>query len=153
MATDVAPLRQLVLEAGSVADDLGYVALADLSHVLSGVDTGVRIIGGHMVSVLAARWQLGASLYRETGDADLGVPPVVARDAAVVDRLTGLGYERRAGDRFGRVVDDVRCASRPPRSRAVRPGDGPAGRCTRVCPAGRGQQLTGTGGPAGSGGR
>ena len=30
---------------------------------------GYRIVGGHMVTMLVARWQLGATLYRETGPA------------------------------------------------------------------------------------
>lgn len=67
------PLTCVVLAAASVADDLGYVALSDLASVL-GAST-CRIIGGHMVTALVARWQLGAELYRETGDTDLGVPP------------------------------------------------------------------------------
>lgn len=64
MAAD-APLSRLVLAATSVADDLGYVALADLSRALEGAATSYRIIGGHMVSALVARWRLGAELYRE----------------------------------------------------------------------------------------
>ena len=51
------PLTRVVLKATSVADDLGYVALADLADVL-GAST-YRIIGGHMVTTLVARWQLG----------------------------------------------------------------------------------------------
>ena len=71
MATD-APLSRLVLRATSVADDLGYVALADLAHVF-GKDADYRVIGGHMVTALVARWNLGAKLYRETDDTDIGV--------------------------------------------------------------------------------
>jgi len=71
MATD-APLSRLVLRATSVADDLGYVALADLAHVF-GKDADYRVIGGHMVTALVARWNLGAELYRETDDTDIGV--------------------------------------------------------------------------------
>ena len=78
------PLNRLVLVARSVADDLGYAALADVARALEGVTGDYRIIGGHMVTMLAARWQLGAELYRETDDVDLGVPPVVARDCGVV---------------------------------------------------------------------
>jgi hypothetical protein len=93
MAADP-PLSHLVLAAASVADDLGFVALADLRTAL-GEETGdYRIIGGHMVTTLAARWQLGAGLYRETGDADLGISPVVVRDRDVVGRpahMSGLG--------------------------------------------------------------
>jgi len=73
MAPDT-PLNKLVLSAASVADDVGYAALADLAHVLGEVTADYRIIGGHMVTMLAARWQLGAELYRETRDVDLGVP-------------------------------------------------------------------------------
>lgn len=74
-----APLSRLVLAAASVADDLGYVALHDVSQALGDVATEYRIIGGHMVTMLAARWQLGAELHRETRDVDLGVPLMVAR--------------------------------------------------------------------------
>lgn len=66
-----------------------------------------RIIGGQMVMVLAARWGLGADLYRVTLDADLGTPPVVVRDHTLVERLVGLGYKQVAGDRFVRAVDVI----------------------------------------------
>ena len=106
MAADP-PLNRLALSAASVADDLGYVAFADLGHALREVTADYRIIGGHMVTMLAARWQLGANLYRETGDVDLGVPPIVARDHNIVDRLKDLGYLQVAGNRFARRLSDV----------------------------------------------
>jgi hypothetical protein len=100
------PLSALRLAAGSVADDAGFVALADVGSVLAGrVDT--RVIGGHMVQLHVQRWLLGAELYRETQDADLGIPVAVAQDPALVTRLGELGYERVAGNRFGRSLDDV----------------------------------------------
>ena len=99
------PLTHVVLAATSVADDLGYVALSDLADVL-GAST-YRIIGGHMVTALVARWQLGAELYRETGDTDLGVPPVVVREEGVIGRLLERGYQRVEGNRFARPIDDV----------------------------------------------
>jgi hypothetical protein len=102
------PLNRVVLTAASVADDVGFVALDDLKRVLgSDVGTDYRVIGGHMVTALVARWQLGAELYRETGDTDLGVPPVVIRDHDVVERLRGLGYAKIAGNRFARTLKDV----------------------------------------------
>ena len=101
------PLNRLVLVARSVAGDLGYAALADVARALEGVTEDYRIIGGHMVTVLAARWQLGAELYRETGDVDLGVPPVVARDYGVVGRLKDLNYEQVAGNRFAKSLSDI----------------------------------------------
>lgn len=107
MAADDRPLSRLTLEATSVADDVSYIALADLSTVLHGRDVDHRIIGGHMVTVLAARWELGADLYRETGDADLGIPPVVARNRGVFADLGELGYSGGNGHRFTRPLDDV----------------------------------------------
>lgn len=51
-----APLNRLTLVANSVTDDLGFVALADLSRVL--LETGnihdTRIIGGQMVMLRSA---------------------------------------------------------------------------------------------------
>jgi hypothetical protein len=58
------PLTTLTLGASSVADDLGYVALHDLAVALGDIAADYRVIGGHMVTMLAARWQLGARLYR-----------------------------------------------------------------------------------------
>lgn len=102
------PLDRLVLRASSVADDLGFVALADLATILeSGEETAYRIIGGQMVMVLAARWRLGAELYRVTLDADVGTPPFVVSDHRLVERLVDLGYKQVAGDRFARAVDDI----------------------------------------------
>jgi hypothetical protein len=101
------PLTSLALSASSVADDLGYVALNDLAGALRDIAAEYRVIGGHMVTVLAARWQLGASLYRETGDVDLGVPPVVVRDHHLVGRLKDLRYVQVAGNRFARGLSDI----------------------------------------------
>ncbi len=102
------PLSRLVLAATSVADDLGFVALSDLSRLLQTEEpTDYRVIGGHMVTALVARWRLGAQLYRETGDADLGVPPIVVREHRLIERLMELGYEKVAGNRFARTMTDV----------------------------------------------
>jgi hypothetical protein len=101
------PLNRLALGAGSVADDLGYVALNDLAGALGDMAADYRVIGGHMVTMLAARWQLGAGLYRETGDVDLGIPPIVARDKGVVSRLKGISYLQVAGNRFARELSDI----------------------------------------------
>jgi hypothetical protein len=101
------PLTRIALGATSVAEDLGYVALADLARALGGITEDYRVIGGHMVTVLAARWQLGHDLYRETGDVDLGIPPIVARDHNLVSRLKDLNYMQVAGNRFARGLPDI----------------------------------------------
>jgi hypothetical protein len=43
------PLNELVLGAASVADDLGFVALADVATAWAG--TQALVIGGHMVQM------------------------------------------------------------------------------------------------------
>lgn len=60
-----------------------------------------------MVTALVARWQLGADLYRETGDTDLGIAPVVVRDGHLIERLRDLDYQPIAGNRFARTLVDV----------------------------------------------
>lgn len=60
-----------------------------------------------MVSALAARWQLGPDLYRETGDTDIGVPPIAVRDHCLIDRLAELGYHQIRGNRFARSITDI----------------------------------------------
>jgi hypothetical protein len=101
------PLTRLTLGAASVADDLGYVALSDLARALGDIPADFRVIGGHMVTMLAARWQLGHQLYRETGDVDLGITPIVARDHHVVGLLKDLDYTQVAGNRFARGLSDI----------------------------------------------
>jgi hypothetical protein len=101
------PLNRITLGAASVADDLGFVALADVAHALTGLTEDYRVIGGHMVTVLAARWELGSELYRETGDVDIGIPPVVAQGHQLVSRLKGLSYLQVAGNRFARGMSDI----------------------------------------------
>jgi hypothetical protein len=106
MAQDT-PLSRLVLTASSVAEDLGFVALADIAKAVGDGGPGCRVIGGHMVTVLAARWMLGADLYRETRDVDIGVTPILARDVDICRRLKELGYDQVAGNRFIRTMADV----------------------------------------------
>lgn len=60
-----------------------------------------------MVQLHVYRWGLGAELYRETQDTDLGVPLMAARDPMLVSRLLAAGYERLTGNSFGRVIDDI----------------------------------------------
>ncbi len=102
---DQSPLTRVVLRATSVADDVGYVALSDTADVLGSLP--YRVIGGHMVTALVARWQLGGDLYRETADTDLGVPPVVVKEHGMISRLVERGYQRVEGNRFARPIDDL----------------------------------------------
>lgn len=102
------PLNRLVLSANSVADDLGFVALADLADAIRGPNLGeTRIIGGHMVMLHVHRWGLGRELYRETQDADLGITPIAVKDGEIISSLKDAGYVRRSGNRYVRTVSDI----------------------------------------------
>ena len=98
----------LILASRSAAEDLAFIALADVAAVVAerGVEDA-RIIGGHMVMLHVYRRGLGADLYRTTADADLGVPPFVAREAGVIEALEGRGYARFSGNRFRRRVAEL----------------------------------------------
>jgi hypothetical protein len=89
--------------ATSVAEELGFIALADLAAASPGEEA--RVIGGHMVSLHTLRWKL--DLPRETLDADLGVTPEIVQTPDLIDRLLRLGYERLGGNRFGRRIEGL----------------------------------------------
>jgi hypothetical protein len=102
------PLNHLVLAAASVSDDLGFMAMADVSAALAELtDVESRIIGGHMVTLHVQRWGLGRDLYRDTQDADLGIPPIAVKDGRLIDFLKRRGYDRTSGNTYERPVDDV----------------------------------------------
>lgn len=50
---------------------------------------------------------LGTELFRTTGDADVRVSPIVARNRRLVDRLEEIGYLPLAGNRLARLMTDV----------------------------------------------
>ena len=58
------PLSRLALAAGSVADDVGYIALADLSRIMGEDVADYRIIGGHTVTVLRSRHPPGSDGHK-----------------------------------------------------------------------------------------
>jgi phage tail protein X len=102
------PLNELVLAAASLSDDLGFVAMADLSAALAELtDVESRIIGGHMVTLHVQRWRLGRDLYRETRDTDLGIPPIAVKDGRLIDLLKQRGYIRTTGNTYARLIDAV----------------------------------------------
>lgn len=102
------PLGRLVLRAGSLAQDLAYVALSDVDRLFFRVqDTQAVLIGGQMVTLHAYRWGLGAELYRESRDADTGVTLVGLQDATLLPRIEELGYKRVSGNTFEKPVLDI----------------------------------------------
>lgn len=89
------------LVSGSRADDMAYLALADLAEVLSGA-AGAGVIGGHMVAALCARFPSPGFIHRSTGDADGGIPTALASTGETHERLVELGYSPTNGNRYER---------------------------------------------------
>lgn len=102
------PLERLDLQCASVAEHLGFVALADVATAIANTDLGEkdsRVIGGHMVALHVLRWDL--NLSRATQDVDLGVKPLVVQDTELTDQLEALGYSQFMGNRFRKQVDNL----------------------------------------------
>ena len=95
------------LKSTSRAEDAGFLALADVATVAGQLGANYRRIGGHMVSILVAVYQVKGVQSRETSDADLGVEFSVVGDQRLLDALTALGYTRPgASNRFVRPLGD-----------------------------------------------
>lgn len=80
-------------------DDASYMALGDLAAVLSR-HPGTKIIGGHMVSLLAAAFPSPGLIERRTGDADAGIPVQLADAGQIHVDLLNAGYEAESGNRY-----------------------------------------------------
>jgi hypothetical protein len=92
--------------------DGALVAIADVVGALRaiGADDDYRLIGG--VAVLLHVQRLGLDLpLRATGDADIGVPPALLRDAALAEHVEALGYHKVRGNRWERSLPDRRTAT------------------------------------------
>lgn len=92
--------------------DGGFTAIADVSASLAAVGAAddYRLIGG--ITVLLHIQRLGLALpLRATGDADVGVPPALLREPALVRHIEAVGYRKVLGNRWERRVDDLRIAA------------------------------------------
>lgn len=103
---------QVALASFSAAMDGGFTAVADVSSAMAaiGMTDQHRLIGG--VAVMLHVRRLGLDLpLRATGDADFGVPPHLLREPALVEAIEALGYQKVAGNRWERRIDERRVAS------------------------------------------
>jgi len=96
----------IALRSVSRAQDLGYLALNDVVAVTSSIEADYRLVGGHMVALLVAAYNVTDAPDRETADADLGADFAVIADPRLPDALRALGYVAVAGNRFTRKPDE-----------------------------------------------
>lgn len=92
-------MTEVFLVAASTEEDAALVALRDISQILVDQDEGC-IIGGHMTSILTARYPSQGFVDRRTGDADAGIPLQLAQSGSVHEALLHLGYEAQSGNRY-----------------------------------------------------
>jgi hypothetical protein len=92
--------------------DGGFIAISDVATAMVEIGSAdeYRLIGGVAVLLHIQRLSLNLPL-RATGDADFGVPPHLLAQHALVPAIEALGYEKVAGNRWERRVDDRRLAA------------------------------------------
>jgi len=91
----------------SRAEDASYHATADVAGVAAQIGADYRLVGGHMVSLLAAWAGVDDVPGRETADADLGASFAVIANPALTSALRALSYSQPgASNRFVRDLGD-----------------------------------------------
>lgn len=105
-------IQRVALTSVSGAMDGAFTAIADVSGAMahSSGRNHHRLIGGLAVMLHVQR--LGIDLpVRATGDADFGVPPYVLKEPELVESIEEAGYDKVAGNRWERPLDNRRTAS------------------------------------------
>lgn len=97
---------KVVLASTSRAQDLGYLALSDVVTITTSLDVDYRLVGGHMVALLVAAYEVTNAPDRETADADLGASFEVVADKRLPQALRDLGYRAVSGNRFTRELHE-----------------------------------------------
>lgn len=98
-------MASVTLVATSRAEDVGFIALADLANIAA--STEYVIIGGHMVHILMHVYPCDRLTRRGTADADAGIGPVAAAGNDLHDRLLRFGYEATRGNSYRRTRADL----------------------------------------------
>ena len=80
-------------------DDAAYRALYDLAGMIA-IDPDARVIGGHMVGMIAAAFPSPGFIDRRTGDADAGIPIALAAGGEMHEALEAAGYDAESGNRY-----------------------------------------------------
>lgn len=92
-----------VTVASSNADDASFRALEDVASLTSHLED-VRIVGGHMVSLLLTAFPVQGAIQRRTADADAVISTTVASSGDVHAALSAAGYDATAGNHYERPM-------------------------------------------------
>ncbi|MEX1077976.1 MAG: hypothetical protein WED09_02555 [Homoserinimonas sp.] len=94
--------------ATSNADDAAYLALEDVARITEGLDD-VRVVGGHMASLLLTAFPVAGAVIRRTADADAAISTSIAASGRMHRALANAGYSDTSGNHYakGRLEIDL----------------------------------------------
>ena len=93
--------RSVETVATSNADDAAYLALEDVVRVTEHLDD-VRVVGGHMASLLLTAFPVAEAIVRRTADADAAISTSIAASGAIHRALTEAGYIDTSGNHYAK---------------------------------------------------
>lgn len=88
------PRSDLYLSSTSRAQDMGLLAVVDISDATTSIEAEYRLVGGQMVSYLVYAYGVTGVPDRDTADADLGTHSSVAADPRLLESLIARGYRQ-----------------------------------------------------------
>jgi hypothetical protein len=91
--------RRIETVATSNADNAAFRALADVAEITKQIDD-VRIVGGHMASLLLTAFPVRGAVLRRTADADAAVSTSVAASGQLHRALVDAGYTDTSGNHY-----------------------------------------------------
>lgn len=91
--------RRIETVATSNADDAAFSALADVAEITQQIHD-VRVVGGHMASLLLTAFPASGTVVRRTADADAAVSTSVAASGLIHRALTKAGYTDTSGNHY-----------------------------------------------------
>lgn len=83
----------------SRADDAAFLALADIVRITVDFDD-VRVVGGHMSSLLLTTFPVAEAIVRRTADADVAISVEVAASGDVHEALLAARYAEESGNHY-----------------------------------------------------
>lgn len=102
--------RRIETVATSNADDAAFRALADVAEVTKQIDD-VRIVGGHMESLLLTAFPVRGAVVRRTADADAAVSTSVKASGRIHRALVDAGYTDTSGNHYVKGDLEGQCSA------------------------------------------